>query len=73
VVAENWVKKQRFDGEAIEVLGPAYEDGKPTGEGIGQWQHKLDSRKEILTYLRSGERYWYGKEGFGSERRKNPA
>jgi len=26
-----------------------------------------------LRYLETGERYWYGKDWFGSEKRKNPA
>lgn len=67
------VKRQNFNGETVEVLGSTYEAGKPTGEGIGRWQHRLGSRQEILYYLRTGERYWYSKEGFGSEKRKNPA
>jgi len=56
-----------------EVLGPTYEKGKPDAEGEGRWRQKLESRDEKLRYLRSGERYWFGQEGFGSEKRKTPA
>jgi hypothetical protein len=40
---------------------------------MGQWRQKLASREEKLRYLEAGERYWYGKEWFGSEKRKTPA
>ena len=56
-----------------EVLGPIYEKGKPEGEDEGRWRQKLESRDEKLKYLRNGERYWFSKEGFGSEKRKTPA
>ena len=59
--------------EKVEVLGETFEKGKPAGEDAGRWRYKLESREEKLKYLQSGERYWYAKEGFGSEKRKNPA
>lgn len=59
--------------EKVEVLGATYEEGKPEGELMGRWRQKLESREERLKYLRTGERYWYSKEWFGSEKRKNPA
>ncbi len=60
-------------GKPIEVVPPEFEPGKPTGEGVGRWADKLTSRTEILRYLETGERYWYGKEWYGSERRSSPA
>lgn len=54
------------------VLEPAFEPGQPVGEDEGKWRQKLQSRDEKLKYLRSGERYWYSEEGFGSEKRKIP-
>lgn len=57
----------------MEVLGATYEEGKPEGEEVGKWRQKLDTREERLKYLESGERYWYGKDWYGSEKRKNPA
>ena len=59
--------------EKIEVLGPTYEPGKPEGEEMGRWRQKLESREERLKYLQTGERYWYSKDWFGSEKRKTPA
>ncbi len=59
--------------DKVEVLGETFEKGKPEGEEQGRWRQKLESREEKLKYLESGERYWYGKEWFGSEKRKTPA
>jgi hypothetical protein len=59
--------------DKVEVLGATFEPGKPEGADAGRWRHKLESREEKLKYLESGERYWYGKEWFGSEKRKTPA
>jgi hypothetical protein len=57
----------------VKVLGATFEKGKPKGEAAGRWRQKLRNRDEKLKYLESGERYWYSKEWFGSEKRKNPA
>ncbi len=57
----------------IEVLGSTFDKGKPKGKEAGHWRQQLESREEKLKYLQSGERYWYGKEWFGSEKRKTPA
>ena len=57
----------------VEVLGATFEEGKPEGEEVGRWRQKLENREEKLKYLQTGERYWYGKEWYGSEKRKNPA
>ncbi len=56
--------------EKVEVLGPTYEPGKP-GEPI-RWRQKFRNREEMLKYLRTGERYWFG-TGYGSEKRKTEA
>lgn len=66
-------KKSAPGREAVEVLGPTFEPGKPEGEEMGKWRQKLEGREEKLKYLESGERYFYAKEGFGSEKRKKPA
>ena len=65
--------KSAKSGEKVEVLGPTFEKGKPEGEDMGRWRQKLESREEKLKYLENGERYWYGKDWFGSEKRKTPA
>ena len=57
----------------VDVLGATFEEGKPEGEEMGKWRQKLGTREEKLKYLQTGERYWYGKEWYGSEKRKNPA
>jgi len=59
--------------DQVEVLGETYEPGKPEGEQTGRWREKLSTRSEKLRYLETGERYWYGKEWYGSEKRKKPA
>ena len=59
--------------DKVEVLGETYDEGKPEGEELGKWRQKLRDRKEKLKYLQTGERYWYGKDWYGSEKRKNPA
>jgi hypothetical protein len=68
------IKKTKAPGrDEVEVLGETYEEGRPEGEEAGRWRQKLASREEKLKYLRSGERYWFSEEWFGSEKRKNPA
>ncbi|MFC1931578.1 hypothetical protein ACFLXJ_05200 [Chloroflexota bacterium] len=60
--------------DKVEVLGETFEEGTPEiGGEAGRWRQKLNSREERLKYLQNGERYWYGKEWFGSEKRKTPA
>ena len=66
-------KKAKAKTEKTSVLGPTYEKGEPVGEELGRWRQKLASRDEKLKYLRSGERYWYSGDWFGSEKRKTPA
>jgi len=66
-------KKSAPGREEAEVLGATFEEGKPEGEELGKWRQKLVNRQEKLKYLQSGERYWYGKEWYGSEKRRNPA
>jgi len=68
------VKKVKAPGrEEVELLEATFEPGKPESEEIGRWRQKLQSREEKLKYLQTGERYWYGKDWFGSEKRKTPA
>ena len=71
---ENKIEEKSAPGrEKVEVLGATFEEGKPEGEEMGRWRWKLSSRREKLKYLENGERYWYGKDWYGSEKRKNPA
>lgn len=57
--------------EQKEALGETYEPGKPAG--ACEWRKKLTTREQMVKYLQTGERYWYGKESYGSERRRTPA
>ena len=59
--------------DEVELLGETFEEGRPVGEDVGRWRQKLDNRDEKLKYLTAAERYWYGKDVYGSEKRKNPA
>lgn len=68
------IEKVKAPGrDQVELLKETYERGKPEGEGMGKWRQKLASREEKIKYLRNGERYFYSEEGYGSEKRKNPA
>ena len=68
---EKLEEKASFDGKKVKVLGANFEKGKP--ESPYQWRKKLKSREEMLEYLKTGERYWFSDEWFGSEKRKTPA
>ncbi len=73
-MTEYKIEKKSAPGRGeVEVLGATFEQGKPGGEDMGKWRQKLGSREEKLKYLQTGERYWYGEEWFGSEKRKTPA
>jgi len=64
-------EKTSFDGKKVKVLGPTYEEGKP--ETPINWRQKLRSREEMLSYLKTGERYWFSEDWYGSEKRKTKA
>jgi len=70
-LAEKEEERESFDGKKVKILGENYEEGKP--ESPYSWQDKLKDRKEMLKYLETGERYWFGKEPYGSEKRRTPA
>ena len=68
------IEKKKAPGRGeVEVLGDTFEAGKPEGEEMGKWRQKLGSREEKLKYLQTGERYWFSKDWYGSEKRKTPA
>ncbi len=66
-----YVEKASFDGKKVKVLGPTFEKGQP--DKAENWRQKLKNREEKLNYLKTGERYWFNKDWFGSEKRKTPA
>ena len=57
----------------VELLGETFEEGLPNDIEFGKWRNKLGTREDQLKYLENGERYWYGSEWYGSEKRKTPA
>ena len=68
------IQKMKAPGrDEVEVLGPTFEAGKPSGEKMGKWSQKLASRAETLKYLQTGQRYFYSDDWYGSEKRKKPA
>lgn len=68
---EHTVTVECWNGDKVQVIGPNYVEGRP--EQITRWEDKLRDRKQRLAYLMTADRYWYAPEGFGSEKRKNPA
>lgn len=68
---EKQAEKTNFEGKKVKVFGENYEAGTPT-EPLN-WRSELTTRAEQLKYLENGERYWFSKDWFGSEKRKNPA
>jgi hypothetical protein len=58
-----------FDGKKVKVLEPLFEEGKP--ETPVNWRQEMRNREEMLSYLKTGERYWFSEEWFGSEKRKS--
>jgi hypothetical protein len=70
-LADKEEEKESFDGKKVKILGETYEEGQPETPDL--WENKLKDRKDILKYLETGERYWFGREPYGSEKRKTPA
>jgi hypothetical protein len=64
-------ERDSFDGRKIKVLGETYEEGKPIEKN--DWREKLGSTEDRLNYLKTALRYWYSKDWFGSEKRKQDA
>lgn len=70
-MADKTTEKNVLGGQDNEILGPTYEPGKP--DSPSRWRKKLRNRKEMLEYLKTGERYWFSEESYGSERRRTKA
>jgi hypothetical protein len=64
-------EKEDFEGKKVKVLGATYEQGKP--EGSADWKEKLQTGEQRMGYLKTALRYWYSKDWFGSEKRKQDA
>jgi acetyl-CoA decarbonylase/synthase complex subunit delta len=64
-------KKKDFSGKEVELLGPSYDEGTPTEKN--DWRQEIKERADMVQYLKTGLRYWYSHESYGSEKRKTPA
>ena len=64
-------EKDGFDGKKVRVLGPDLRSGQ--ARRVGRLERKLQTSDDRLAYLRTALRYWYSKDWFGSERRKQEA
>jgi hypothetical protein len=68
------IKKERFDGTQVEILGETYDPGQTSIGEKYNWEERLGGdQKDLMMFLKTGLRYWYSKDWFGSEKRKNPA
>ena len=72
-MADKYVKKTAPGRGEVSILAETYDPGTPEGETTGDWRHKASSRDEKIKYLQTAEAYWFAKERYGSEKRKNPA
>lgn len=67
------IEKELFDGSKVEILGETFEPGEPELRQPSNWRSKLETRDQMIGYIKTSLRYWYAEEGFGSEKRKKPA
>ena len=76
-MAEKYEEKERFDGQKVKILMPEYVSGPD--EDRYTWRKNInvvnigEESNPIKKYLTTAERYFYSKDWFGSEKRKNPA
>jgi hypothetical protein len=74
---EKYEEKERSDGEKVKILMPTYVKG--SDEDRYPWRKNItevnlgEKAEPIKRYLTTAERYFYSKDWFGSEKRKNPA
>ncbi len=69
----NTILKEDYTGKRIKVLDRTYEAGTPETVGVGEqkgWRGHFATKDEMLRYLKNGERYWYSKEWYGSEKKR---
>lgn len=74
---QKFEERERFDGQKVQILMPTYIAG--TDEDNYQWRTNIstvnvgEEANPVMKYLKTAERYFYSKDWFGSEKRKNPA
>jgi hypothetical protein len=77
MTSDKFEEKERFDGQKVKILIPTYAEGADEDRYL--WRKNIESvnvgeqAEPIKKYLTTAERYFCAKEGFGSEKRKNPA
>ncbi len=77
MAGDKYEEKERFDGQKVKILLPTY--APSPDEDSYHWRKNItavnigEESKPVNRYLTSAERYFYSKEWFGSEKRKNPA
>jgi hypothetical protein len=77
MAGDNYEERERFDGQKVKILLPEYAPAKD--EDQYQWRSNInlinfgEGDAPTKRYLSTAERYFYTKEWFGSEKRKNPA
>ncbi len=67
------IEKKDHTGRKVKVLAETYEAGTPDTIGVGEnmgWRGHFATKEEMLRYLKSGERYWYSDEWYGSEKKR---
>ena len=70
------VEKDDYSGKKVKVLEGTFEPGTPDTKGIGDsddWRKKFqdpDNNDLMKSYLKTGERYWYSDDWYGSDSRK---
>lgn len=72
-MAYNTIEKEDYSGKKVKVLNGTYETGTPETIGVGEkpgWRGHFATKEEMLRYLQNGERYWYAKEWYGSEKKR---
>lgn len=77
MASDKFEERERFDGQKVKILLPQYAQGSE--EDSYQWRKNInivnvgEEKDPVKRYLTTAERYFYSKDWFGSEKRKNPA
>ena len=64
-------EKENLNREKVKTSVADIEESRP--EDGQDWKAKLATREEKLRYIKTALRYWYSKDWYGSEKRKQKA
>ncbi|MBN2159191.1 MAG: hypothetical protein JW807_07335 [Spirochaetes bacterium] len=70
---EKIIEKEDYTGSKVKVLDATYDPGTPEKKGVGDepgWRGHFGGREQMIKYLKNGERYWYGTDWYGSEKKR---